>query len=267
MTFEIGLLLLLLVAAMVVFTFEWLSVDVVTLLLLAALTASGILAPEEAFSGFASEIIVILGAIFVIAGALEKTGVMDWLGESIHRFAGSAPARILPSVMVLSASLSAFLSNTNSTAVLIPAVSDLSRRARISPSRILMPLAYASILGGTCTLIGTSTNLAASGLMGKLGHEPFGFFEFTAAGFAIVVVSIAYMSLLGHRLLPHKPFASLGEEYEVRRYLSEIVIPPGSSLAGKRLSAAPLSPLGITVLAIRRDGKRLKADPPPASAG
>jgi len=261
MTIDIALLLLLLLAAMVVFTFEWLSVDIVTLLLLSALVVSGILRPEEAFSGFANEIIVILGSIFVIAGAIERTGVMDWFGGTLHRLAGSSEARILPFIMAISAGLSAFLSNTNSTAVLIPAVSELARRTRISPSRILMPLAYASILGGTCTLIGTSTNLAASGMLRQLGYEGFGFFEFTAPGLLIVVAAIAYMSLLGRRLLPKAPFTSLSDHYEIRKYMSELVIPEGSELAGVRLGETPLSGLGITVLAIVRDGQRLPPHP------
>ncbi len=257
MSIDIALLLAMLVAAMVVFTFEWLSVDVVTLLLISALVVSGILAPQEAFSGFANEIIVILGSIFVIAGALEKTGVMDWLGGAVHRLAGRSEGRILPVVMTLSAAMSAFLSNTNSTAVLIPAVSELSRRARISPSRILMPLAYASIVGGTCTLIGTSTNLAASGMLRQLGYRAFGFFEFTAVGLVVVAVSIVYMSLLGRRLLPKTPFASLSDDYEIKKYMSELVIPEGSKLAGGRLGDTPLSRLDITVLAIVRKGDRL----------
>jgi len=260
MTLDIALLLVFLVAAMVVFTLEWLSVDVVTLLLLSALVMCGILTPGEAFSGLANEIIIILGSIFVIAGALERTGVMDWLGGAIHRLAGKTEGRILPSIMLLSATLSAFLSNTNSTAVLIPAVSELSRRARISPSRLLMPLAYASILGGTCTLIGTSTNLAASGMLEQLGYRPLGFFELGGVGLIIVVISVAYFSTLGFRLLPNTPYISLSDEYQIRQYLSEIVIPEGSGLAGQTLSRTGLSEIGITVLAIVRKGERL----PPA---
>jgi Na+/H+ antiporter NhaD/arsenite permease-like protein len=126
---------------------------------------TGILSPGEAFAGFASEIIVILASIFVISGALVRTGVMSWLGHFIDRQLGKSENKIVLFIMTLSASLSAFINNTNATAVLMPAALDLSKRNEMSPSKLLMPLAFASILGGTCTLIGTSTNVAASGML------------------------------------------------------------------------------------------------------
>ena len=178
MTFEILILFLLLAAALVLFLLEWMSVDLVTLLLLAALALFGILTPEEVFSGFANEIIIILCSIFVLSAALVKTGVMNWLGHAIHAVVGGNEFRILVSVMLLSAGLSAFLSNTTAVAILLPAVLGLSRQSRVSPGRVLIPLAFASMLGGTCTLIGTSTNLAASGMLQKMGMEPFSLFEF-----------------------------------------------------------------------------------------
>ena len=107
--------------------------------------------------------------------------------------------------MLLSAGLSAFLSNTTAVAISLPAVLGLSRQSRVSPGRVLIPLAFASMLGGTCTLIGTSTNLAASGMLQKMGMEPFSLFEFGQIGLVLVVVGTLYMSFLGHRLLPALP--------------------------------------------------------------
>ena len=257
MTLEIFFLLSLLAVALVLFALEMLPVDLVTLLLIAALVILGILTPAQAFSGFANEIIVILASIFVISGALVRTGVMEWLGAVLHRLGGDRPGRLLRVVMLLSASGSAFLSNTNTTAILMPAVVDLSRRSRSSPSRLLMPLAYASILGGTCTLIGTSTNMAASGLMRKLGLEPFSVFEFTVVGVVMAAAGITYLSLVGHRLLPSAPAASLTEEYHIQEYLAQLVIPEGSSLAGESLRAARLAGGEVTVLAIQRGERRL----------
>ena len=261
MTFEILILFLLLAAALVLFLLEWLSVDLVTLSLLAALALFGILTPEEVFSGFANEIIIILCSIFVLSAALVKTGVMNWLGHAIHAVVGGNEFRIIVSVMLLSAGLSAFLSNTTAVAILLPAVLGLSRQSRVSPGRVLIPLAFASMLGGTCTLIGTSTNLAASGMLQKMGMEPFSLFEFGKIGLVLVVVGTLYMSFLGRRLLPRTAPATLTEEYQIREYLTEVVVPQGSRLAGGSLEDAGLADRGVSVLSIRRGEQRIYPGP------
>ena len=261
MTFEILILFLLLAAALCVFLLEWLSVDVVTLLLLVALVLFGILTPEEVFSGFANEIIIILCSVFVLSAALVKTGVMNWLGHAIHALVGGNEFRILVSVMLLSAGLSAFLSNTTAVALLLPVVLGLSRESRVSPGRILIPLAFASMLGGTCTLIGTSTNLAASGMILKMGLEPFSLFEFVQIGLVLVVVGTLYMAFLGHRLLPRTAPATLTEEYKIKEYLTEVIVPEGSTLAGRSLEEAPLLDRGVTVLSIQRGERRIYPGP------
>lgn len=194
MTWEILLLFLLLALAMTFFFLEWLSVDVVTLFLLSLLVLFGILSPGEAFSGFASEIIIILASMFVLSAALLKTGVMDWLGKFIHDLSGGNETKVVICVMAIGGFTSAFLSNTTATAILMPAVTGLSRRIGISPGLLLIPLAFSSMLGGTCTLIGTSTNLAASGLMQKMEVGPFSLFEFLWVGTAMLVVGTIYMS-------------------------------------------------------------------------
>lgn len=261
MTLDIFILLALLATALTLFALEKLPVDLVTLLLLSALILSGILTPAQAFSGFANEIIIILASIFVISGALARTGVMAWLGAALHRFGGSSAWSLRGVVMLLSASGSAFLSNTNTTAILMPAVMDLSRRRRLSPGRLLMPLAYASILGGACTLVGTSTNMAASGLIRKLGLEPFSLFEFSAIGVILAIAGIIYLALIGHRLLPATPVASLTEEYAIRAYLAQLTLPEGSSFAGKTLDEVQLVDDELTVLSIQRDGQRIYPQP------
>ncbi|MEE8367546.1 MAG: SLC13 family permease [Thermoanaerobaculia bacterium] len=256
MTLDIFIVLALLVVAMVFFTFEWLSIDIVTICLLVGLILSGILSPDEAFAGFASEIIVILVSVFVLSGTLVKTGVMDWLGHAIFRVAGGSQNRISIALSSLSAALSAVFSNTNSTAVLIPSTFELAKRGKFHPSKLLMPLAFASIMGGTCTLIGTSTNVAASGMLETLGYEPYSFFEFTAVGLVIVVVGILYLTFVGHRLLPTHPATSLSERYDIQRYLSAVLVTKGSRLAGKTLGEAGLSERGFNVAVIERDGKK-----------
>ncbi len=260
MTFEILLLLSLLLAATLFFALEWLPIDVVTLLLLVALILTGVLTPQQAFSGFANEIIVILASVFVISGALVKTGVMEWLGHALYRLAGRTESRVLAAVMGLSAALSAVISNTNSTAILMPATFELSKKSELSPSRLLMPLAYASILGGTCTLIGTSTNIASSGMLQKLGLRPYSLFEFTAVGSVVVAAGILYMATVGHRLLPRFPL-SLSEQYEIQDYLSEILLPEGSKLAGRDISQSELTERGVNVVAVVRGSRKIFPGP------
>jgi di/tricarboxylate transporter len=257
MTLPILIVLGLLVAVVVVFATEKVSVDVATLSLLAILVLLKILTVEEAFSGFSNDIIVILGSIFVLSGAMMRTGVLDYVGGLIHRVAGGSKSKILLLVMPATSFVSAFMNNTTTTAIFMPAVLGLSKRSQVSASKVLIPLAFASMLGGTCTLVGTSTNVAASGYLASLGMPPFSLFEFLPVGLAVVVAGILYTVTIGHRLLPDMRETSYTDEYEVREYLTEIVLTPGSPFAGQPVRQLPYSGLGLTVLAIQRDGSRL----------
>lgn len=262
MTFPILLVLGLLVAIIVVFAFEWISVDMATLILLAVLVLSGILTVDEAFSGFSNEIIIILASIFVLSGALMKGGVLDHLSDVIHRIAGGSRNKVLLCVMPVTCFISSFMNNTTCTAVMMPAVLGLSRKSRVSPGKVLIPLAYASMLGGTCTLIGTSTNVAASAYVVSTGLAPFSMFEFLPVGLAVCVVGILYMVLAGHRLLPDTREAGYEEQYSIREFLSEVVVTPGSPLAGQALRDSRLGQMGLQVRAVLRGSRRM--DPEPA---
>lgn len=256
MGFDSWFLLALLLTVMVVLAAEWLAVDVVAISLVVALVLSGILTPEQAFAGFASEIILILCCIFVLSGALVRTGIMGWLGRELHRRSGGEASSVAL-IMSLSAGASAFLSNTNVTAVMMPAVLESARRSRLNPSRLLIPLAYASMLGGAATLIGTSTNLAASGLVARVGLEPFSLFEFLPVGGILSVLGILYMVFVGRRMLPRRAAAGLSKEYEIQGYLSDIVLASDSPLVDQSLRDTSLADSGIEVLAIRRDQSRV----------
>lgn len=183
------------------FATEWLPIDFVALGLLAALIATGVLTPAEAFSGFGSEMIVILASIMVLAGVILKAGVMGRLGRLPNELIRGGKRRSMLVLLGVSAFSSAFLSNTNTTALLMPAAMETARRAQISASPILMPLAFASILGGSDTLIGTSANLASSGLVERLGLEPFSVFEFLAMGAAITVAGLLWIVFPGECFL------------------------------------------------------------------
>lgn len=252
MTWEIAFLLALLAGALALFVTEKVPVDQVALALVAALVIGGILTPQEAFRGFGSEVVVILASIFVLTGALVRTGSVEWLGEALLRRLGRREGLAVTMVMALSAGLSAFLPNTSTTGLLLPSTLTLARRGGLNPSRLLMPLAYASMLGGCCTLIGTSTNLAASGLMERLGLRPIGFYELAPVGLVMVVVGIVYMVAVGRHQIPARAGESLSEQYEIASYLSDVVVPAGSPLAGQSLEESGLARSGVGVLAVQR---------------
>ena len=158
--------------------------------------------------------------------------------------------------MVLSvSSLSAFMNNTTVAAILLAPVAGIARRRKWSPSKLLMPMAFAAILGGTCTLIGTSPNVAVSGYMARAGLGPLGFFELTPVGVLIVTIGTAYLALLGRHLLPDNPTVDLAEDYGLREYLSEILIKEDSPLSGQQIQHSDLGQLGFRILKVLREGK------------
>ncbi len=252
---KIAIVLGLLVLGCVLFARETLPVDVITVGLLLALVGSGTVSVATAFSGFSSEIIVMLASLFILGGALQETGVMDAIGASLLRLAKGGHNRLLFGLMGVGSCLSAFMNNTTVTALLIGPAASAAQKLKISPSKVLLPLAYASILGGTCTLIGTSTNIAVSGYLSAQHLEPLGLFEITPIGLIIVTVGILYLFLFGKRLLPAHLDQSLTDDFAIRDYLSEIVIMPDSPLIGQRFVESDLARLGFRVLKVLR-GKR-----------
>jgi len=256
-TFEMGLVLGLLLLAVVLFSLESISVDVVTLSMLVVLVTAGILTPGEAFAGFSDDIIIILASIFIIGGALQETGVLDEIGGRLASLAKGSENRLLLMLMGTVSAMSAFMNNTTVTAMFLNPTINVARRTGVPASRLLLPLAFASLLGGTATLIGTSTNVAVSGYMKRLGMEPLGLFEVTPIGLVIVAVGITYMMLIGKHFLPVRQTGEnhLTEDYEIREYLSEIVIMPHSPLIGQPIMDSDLGVLKFTVLKIVRGKK------------
>ena len=258
MTLEIAIVLGLLLGAMVLFATEALSVDVVALGLVAALVASGILTPAEGFSGFGSDVIIILACIMILAGAIVKAGVMDWLGQLAHR-AGNGNARLsVLSLLAISASSSALLSNTNTTAIMLPAAIETARREAISASRVLMPLSFASMLGGAGTLIGTSANLASSGMVEDLGLEPFALFEFLGVGAIITGVGLLWLVFPGQATLPRRRPVDTGAEAEPRRFFTTLCLPEGSAVLDKAICEIDFDDLDTDLLSVVREGQRLE---------
>lgn len=265
MTTEIAIVLALLVVALVLFGSERIPIEIVALLLVIALVITNTLSAQEAFAGFGNDIVVTIAGLFILTGGLAKTGVIDVVGRRLHRAAGDSEFRITALIMFAAALCAAVMKNTTTTAMFLPVVLGIATRTGISPSRLLMPLAFGAILGGTCTLIGTSTNLAVSGALPRYGLEPFTMFELTRVGIAIVGVGMLYMLLLGLRLLPKsEPSNSLTEQYHVRQYMTEVIVIDDSPLIGKSLAEARISDdLDLTVLGILRGEEQYRIAPNP----
>lgn len=232
------LVLLILIVSVVLFVWDKLRVDVVAMLVLITLVITGLLGAEEAFSGFASPAVVTVWAVFIVSGALYQTGVADTLAKQMLRFSGNSSTRLLMLIMVTVGLMSAFMNNVGAVAILMPAVITISRQKRIAPSKLLMPLAFAALLGGNMTLIGTPPNILASTILQNYGHvEAFAFFDYLPTGLIILTAGVVYMLALGNRLLPERTPASrrLSRAYPIRDYLTEVEILPDSPLIGRNV--------------------------------
>ncbi len=255
MTYEIALILILLVTITLLLAAELLPIDVTALIGLVILVVTGTLEPQQALSSFSNDIIIILASIFIISGALARSGITDVFASLILGII-KHKNRLAPFLMALVASVSAFFSNTSSTAILLPVTLQIAKKAKMRASQLLMPLAFGSILGGTCTLIGTSTNLASSGLITSLGLEPFSLFEFIVPGLILTVIGILYMSFIAPRLIPQRETENLTQDFLVRDYLAELQIATKSHAVGKTIGSLHLERLGATPLTLFRDHKK-----------
>lgn len=225
MDFDMWIVFGILLATIALFVTERLRMDVVAILVILALILSEILTPEEALAGFSDPVVLMIAGLFVVGGALYHTGVAHALGNLLARIAGANELRLIALIMTAVAVLSALMSSAGATAVLIPVVVNMAWRAKLSPGKLLMPLAIGSLIGGLLTLIGTPPNLVVSNELARRGLTPFGFFTFTPVGVLLLILSIAFMLLLGRHWLPAErriPGAVYAEE-EGDVSLSELV--------------------------------------------
>jgi di/tricarboxylate transporter len=253
MTVQIAIVLFLLIASVIVFAFEWLEVDLVGLLIIGILIGTGILPPDQAFSGFSNQAVIMIGGLFVISGGLYHSGIPDAIGRRIYQYSGRSEGRLLLFVMSAEVAVSAFMNNVAATAMFLPGVTALAKKAQVNVSKLLIPLAYASMLGGTCTLIGTSTNIAVNGLLQAYKIKPFEFFEYTPIGLAISASGILFVFLTAKYILPNHPEG----EMTARDYIAEVVVLPSSTLIGKLLSHAGLEKLDLLPVGILREGQQI----------
>jgi di/tricarboxylate transporter len=264
-TFEIGLVLTILVVSLFLFVSEKIRMDVVALMVLGALVLTTLVTPEEAVAGFSNPAVIAVWAMFILSDGLTRTGIANVIGRAVLRLAGRQERRMIIVIMLTAGGLSAFMNNIGVAALMLPVVIEIARRTRIPASRLLMPLAYGSLLGGLTTMIGTPPNLLISGALLQAGETSFGLFDFTPIGLAVLVSGTLFMAIAARYLLPKaKPEEGMQKRsqrnlrslYGLHSRAFEMRVPENSILAGKTLGQSRIgTAAGLIVIALEHNGK------------
>lgn len=274
MTGEILFVFGLLLVTILLFVSGFWRLDVVAIMVILTLMLSGLLSPGDALAGFGDPVVLLIAGLFVVGEGLFRTGVAYRIGNWLMGVAGTSENRLLILLMLVVAGLSAFMSSTGAVAIFIPVALNLAAKADVSPSRLLMPMAFASLIGGMLTLIGTPPNLVVSTQLTREGLDSFGFFDFTPIGILVLAVAIGYILVVGSRSLPGETgvdgaihdrlsLRDLAEVYDLIGQLNRLRIWTGSPLEGKTVSQAKLrTRYGVTVLGLERLRRRARAVTP-----
>ncbi|GAB3825279.1 SLC13 family permease [Pontibacter rugosus] len=263
MTVEIIIVLGIIVLAVILFVTERLSIDTVAVLIMLLFVLTGILTPVEGLAGFSNPATITVASMFIISSAISKSGALSSVGIALTRIGRKNYLLCLLSLMLIAAGLSAFINDTAVVALLMPVVIQVSRDIKVSPSKLLIPLSFGSLLGGVCTLIGTSTNILVSGIAQTQGEKPIGMFELAPAGLCFLVVGVAYMFFVGRHLLPSRKLSeNLSEEFDLGDYLTEIILLPDSPSVGQQLQKSGLvRDLDIEVMQVTRSKEKIQVFP------
>jgi len=241
MTTEITWTLAVVIGTVILLSFEKIRPDIVSLGVIVVLVLAGLLPLDQALAGFGSDTFIVILGLLILTAVLEKTGVVDLIGSYFLKFSSRGTRSTVLILMGTVAVMSSVMSNTASAAFFLPIVIGLARQAKLNRSKMLMPLAFASILASSVTLVATSTNIVVSGLITDLGLEPLGMFEMTPVGLVIVAAGLVYMATIGYWLIPDRPIdESISYGTEIQNYLTELLVDADSPLCGKTLTEARL---------------------------
>ncbi len=264
MTNDILIVLGILIISLILFISEIIRMDLVALLVLGALATTGLVSPNDALAGFSNSAVVTVWAMFILSEGLTRTGIADIIGRQVMRIAGKREVSMILVIMITGAVLSAFMNNIGVAALMLPVVVDIARRTRIPPSRLLMPLAYSTLLGGLMTLIGTPPNLLIAESLTQNGYPTFGLFDFTPIGGGVMFVGVLFVALFGRLLLPksktkqdkHVSQRSLRSRYKLHERTFLLRVPTNSILVGKTLAESRIgSSTGLIILSLERGGR------------
>jgi len=264
MTFEIALVLGILAISLVLFISEIIRMDLVALLVLGTLAVTGLVDSTEAFAGFSNSAVITVWAMFILSEGLTRTGIADIIGRQVMRLGGRREFPMILVIMITGAVLSAFMNNIGVAALMLPVVVGVARRTRIPASRLLMPLAYSTLLGGLMTLIGTPPNLLISEAMTQNGLAPFELFDFTPLGGAVMIIGVLFVALIGRFLLPktrgergkHVSQRTLRSRYKLQERTFMMRVPHDSILVGKSLAESRIgASTGLIILSLVRHGR------------
>ena len=256
--FVIALILVL----VVLFIWEPMPISLMAVLVPIFLTIFGDLSKmsvEDALSGFGNSATITVMAMFVFSAGIQRSGAVQLLGDKISHLTGKNPRRQIALISALTGSTSGIVNNTPVVAALIPMVRELGRKTNVSPSKLLIPLSYTAMMGGTVTLIGTSTNLLASQVSDRMLNHPFSMFEFTGLGIIVLLIGITYLLTVGYKLIPARLEVEedLTDEYEMSGYLTEVLIGEDCSFVGRSFDEiAEDKELDYDIIRIIRNGKQ-----------
>jgi di/tricarboxylate transporter len=258
MTFEMLLLAAIVAVSVILFAFEVFPVDKVSLLILSALVAFRLVSPEEAIAGFGNPATVTVACMLALSYGLESTGALNYVANKLVDLARESEFRLLFAIILSVGLLSAFINNTAAVALFLPLTMAVTREKNLDPGKFLMPMSFAAIVAGTCTLIGTSTNLLVYSLAKEHLDWQIGMFEFTPVGLIFFVVGSLYLLFVGRHLVPSRKSDSLIREYRLRHFVTEMILSDSSPLIGKSIAGTNFGEkYGLEVVEILRGTSRL----------
>ena len=258
-TFEMILLWAILAGAVILFSFDVFPVDKVSLLVLGALVATGLVRGSEAISGFGNPATITVACMLALSYGVQRTGALNFAANRIIQFAGRSERKLLFSILTTVGALSAFINNTAAVAIFLPLTLSVARKRNLDASKFLMPMSFAAIFAGTCTLVGTSTNLLVTQLFRDHGGNSIGMFDFTPMGLIFCATGMLYLVTVGRRLLISRRTAeSLTEDYQLRHFVTEVILRPNSPFLGHTVAEAALNEaFNIEAIEIIRGEQRL----------